>query len=117
MFRIIVTKKFFNQIRCGVHPVRINVKDPIEVKSKKIIDNAVEAITLLTLPGHIMIYIGNENNNPYVIHAIWGTENYTEGKKAISFINKIIVSDLFIGKDTTKGSLLERINNLTILKD
>lgn len=116
-FGLLLPRNSSSQIRCGVHPVKIDVKDPVDVKSKKIVDNAVEAITLLTLPGHIMIYIGNENNNPYVIHAIWGTENYTEGKKAISFINKIIVSDLFIGKDTTKGSLLERINNLTILKD
>lgn len=117
-FGLLLPRNSSSQIRCGVHPVRIDVKDPIEVKSKKIIDNAVEAISLLTLPGHIMLYIGNENNTPYVIHAIWGTENYTEERtKSISFINKIIVSDLFIGKDTSKGSLLERLNNLTILKD
>lgn len=116
-FGLILPRNSSSQIKCGIHPVKINVKESVEIKNKKIIDNAVEAISLLALPGHIMLYIGKENNTPYIIHAIWGTENYKNKTKTVSFINRIIVSDLYIGKDTHKGSLIERLTNINILRD
>ena len=90
-------------------------------KSKEIIAKATPRISLLYLPGHIMLYIGNENNDtPYIIHAIWGTENAVNKKeKVVGFINRVIISSLHIGEDTSKESLLQRIkkvNTLTLRK-
>ncbi len=67
-----------------------------------------------------MLYIGEENNTPYAIHAIWGTENFISKKERfVSFINKVVVSNLSIGEKTSKDSLLRRIkkvNTLTLRK-
>ena len=67
-----------------------------------------------------MLYIGNEKDTPYAIHAIWGTEHFVNKKESVvSFINKVVVSSLNIGENTSKGSLLQRIkkvNTLTLRK-
>ena len=88
-----------------------------EEKNKEIIDNTISALSLLYLPGHIMLYIGEENNKPYIIHAIWGTETtLNETEKAVSFINKVVVSSLNVGENSTKGTLLHRITKVNSLK-
>ena len=117
---LILPRNSLAQIKSGNKQIDLNNNLSDLEKSKKIIANATPAISLLYLPGHIMIYIGNEKNTPYIIHAIWGTENFISKKESVvSFINKVIVSSLHIGEDATKGSLLKRIkkvNTITLRK-
>ena len=120
-FGFILPRNSLAQIKSGNKQIDLKKTLSDEQKSKEIIANSTPAISLLYLPGHIMLYIGNENNNtPYAIHAIWGTEHtINESKKAVGFINKVIVSSLHIGEDTSKDSLLQRItkvNTLTLRK-
>lgn len=115
-FGFILPRNSSNQRKCGTNPVQINLTDSDYIKTNKIIKNAISGISLLYLPGHIMIYIGSENGTPYVIHSIWGTENYNQNGRAINFINRIVVSNLSIGDGTQKGSLLKRISHLNIIK-
>ena len=42
-----------------------------EEKLNFIKDNCIPGITLFRLRGHIMLYLGNNNEKPYVIHSIW----------------------------------------------
>ncbi|MFA7074022.1 MAG: SH3 domain-containing protein [Endomicrobiaceae bacterium] len=105
-----------NQKKCGVSPVAVNINDSDYTKTKKLLNHAVNGISLLYLPGHIMVYIGSEKGTPYVIHSIWGTENWGKNGKTINFINRIVVSNLLIGDGTKKGSLLKRLSRITIIK-
>ena len=47
------------------------------------------ATTLLTLPGHIMLYLGTYRGTPYVIHTVWGER---EGQNPVA---KTAVSSLY----------------------
>jgi monofunctional glycosyltransferase len=66
-------------------------------------------VTLLRLPGHIMIYLGEEAGKPYAIHAVWGVKD-RDGK--IMKIDKVAVTDLDLGRGAKDGSLLERITDV-----
>ncbi len=118
-FGLILPRNSLAQIKSGNKQTNLKKSDDLE-KSKEIISKTTPAISLLYLPGHIMLYIGNENDTPYIIHAIWGNEHFINKKeRVVSFINKVVVSNLDIGKETSKGSLLHRIkkvNTLTLRK-
>jgi len=67
------------------------------------------AVTFLRLPGHIMLYLGEDDGKPYAIHAIWGVPD-KDGN--IVKVNKVAVTDLDLGLGGWKGSLLERITDV-----
>jgi monofunctional glycosyltransferase len=66
-------------------------------------------VTLLRLPGHIMLYLGEEAGQPYAIHAVWGVKD-RDGN--IMKIDKVAVTDLDLGSGATAGSLLERVTDV-----
>lgn len=65
--------------------------------------------TLLRLPGHIMMYLGEEAGQPYVIHAVWGVKD-RDGN--IMKIDRVAVTDLDLGRGARAGSLLERVTDV-----
>ena len=119
-FGLILPRNSLAQIKSGNKQIDLKKELSDSQKNEEIISKATPAISLLYLPGHIMLYIGTENNTPYIIHAIWGTEHFISKKESVvSFINKVVVSNLSIGEGTSKGSLLQRIkkvNTLTLRK-
>lgn len=79
----------------------------ISIKTKlKQIKNWEPAITILGLPGHVMLYLGELAGKHYSIHAVWGI---TDRENRVVQINKVGVTDLGLGKGSLNGSLLERI--------
>ena len=76
---------------------------------------AIPGITILRLKGHIMLYLGINNNKPYVIHATWGYREHKWYKDIVRVTNRVVVSDLFLGKGSLKGSLIERIVTIRVL--
>ena len=75
-------------------------------------NNCIPGISILRLSGHIMLYLGSINEKPFVIHSIWAYREKLPAQDRVRVINKVAVSDLSLGKDTKKGSLLERINRI-----
>lgn len=72
---------------------------------------------LLQFPGHIMLYLGREGEHYYAIHDIWAyrvLERPEKDRKII--IGKIVVSDLSLGEGSTRGSLLERLTTINLLR-
>ncbi|NTV51420.1 MAG: hypothetical protein HGA76_00190 [Candidatus Firestonebacteria bacterium] len=72
---------------------------------------------LLQFPGHVMLFIGREGNRAYAIHDIWSfrqPESSSHDRKII--IGQVVVSDLSLGEDSTRGSLLERITVINRLQ-
>ena len=91
-------------------------------KEKKnfILKNAIPFKTLIYLPGHIMIYVGEHNNEPLVFHNIWGVKTIdSNGKEGRNIIGKAIVSTLNPGNTfknySNKFSLLNRIESITTI--
>lgn len=80
-------------------------------KEKTIIDKAIPGLSLVRMPGHIMIYIGSHEGKAFVLHDVHAYLEPTKnsGDKTI-LINKTVVSDLHLGKGSQKGSWLQRVN-------
>lgn len=79
-------------------------------------EEAIPGITILQLKGHVVLYLGMYENNPYVIHETHGYGK-KEGLENISLIvNRVIVSDLSLGQGSKKGSLLSRIVNIRVVR-
>jgi hypothetical protein len=72
---------------------------------------------LLQFPGHVMLYLGMEGGNVYAIHDIWSIrqpESPTQERRLI--IGQVVVSDLSLGAESSRGSLLERITVINKLQ-
>lgn len=89
-----------------------------EEKLKKIIQEAMPGVTLLHLKGHIMLYLGNVDGRAYVIHAVWGYRvPQRGGKDKVYVLNRVALSDLSLGEGSKKGSLLQRVQSMSIWKE
>jgi hypothetical protein len=66
-------------------------------------------LTFLYIHGHIMLYIGNDNDNPYVIQATTSFYKSEDGKTKKVTVNKVIVSDLNLNQGTTVPTQLNSI--------
>lgn len=75
---------------------------------KKLLDEAVPGITLLHMPHHMMIYLGADNGQYYVIHSTWA-ERYSMTSDAKNRINQVVVSDLTLNGRSYLGPLFDRI--------
>ena len=65
-------------------------------------------ITLFRLPMHMMLYLGEENGQFYVIHSTWAERtSMTSDEK--NRVNQVVVSDLTLNGNSYLGPLLERI--------
>ncbi len=86
-----------------------------------ITDRALPAATLLRLPGHIMLYLGSVDGVPFAIHATFGyRENVPSGirgfsRERIRLINRVVVSNLELGKGTSVGTHLSRLTDLALI--
>ena len=76
----------------------------------------VGGITLLGMPGHIMLYLGSVDGNPYAIHGLYGYHDKVNHKESFIFVNRIVVTDLNPGKSSRNGPLLKRVNVVTAIE-
>lgn len=85
-------------------------------KKRMILDNAPPFATILRLPGHIMLYLGKDNERYYVIHSIWGIQMIDKsGSTIIHKIGKVAITDLNLGEYSPNGSLLHRITDIRLI--
>ncbi len=109
-FGILLPETSTQKIKCG-NIIEFKKSDVNEIKNISLIQNAVEGISFIFFPGHIMLYIGNEDGEAYIIHAIWGLTSYdSQNNKTINYINRVIVSDLNIGGEVAGNSLIDRVS-------
>ena len=78
---------------------------------------APAAVTLLPMKGHIMLYLGMVDGKPYAIHEIWAYRQDGGDKDIIRVINKVVVSDLYLGQGSQKGSLLRRLSAIREVRE
>lgn len=78
---------------------------------EKAINSATPGITLLALNGHIMLYLGNVNGNYYALHQLFGYYD----KDGFRTVNKAVVTNLELGKDSKMGALKDRIKSINLI--
>lgn len=87
-------------------------------KENYILENAIAYKTLLWLPGHIMLYIGNKNNKALVFHNVWGLRTIDEMKRII--IGKAVITTLTPGSEINHidktFNFLNQIQTINIIK-
>ncbi|MBR8462708.1 SH3 domain-containing protein [Campylobacter sp. faydin G-105] len=98
---------------------KINLKGLSNDEKKRIIkERGVPYLTLIHLPGHIMLYAGYKDDEIYVMHDAWGIKTTDNGR---ALIGQTAITTLEIGKgrvDVNDESLLiSKIDSINILRD
>jgi hypothetical protein len=72
---------------------------------------------LLHLPGHVMLHLGeNDAGAPMALHALGEyVQPCAGGGETVIDLQRTVVSDLALGKGSSRGSLLERLTALVVL--
>ncbi|MBZ0165315.1 MAG: SH3 domain-containing protein, partial [Candidatus Omnitrophica bacterium] len=78
---------------------------------------ATPGSAILAMRGHIMLYLGKVSDRPYAIHAFWGYREPTSDGDRVRVVNRVAVSDLFLGEGSKKGSLLDRMRGVVVIWD
>lgn len=80
---------------------------------------AQKGIVLLQFPGHIMLYLGrNDAGQPMVLHALGEYAERCPGEppaETLVRVKNITVSDLELGRGSSRTSLLERVTRITVI--
>jgi cell wall-associated NlpC family hydrolase len=90
---------------------------PAGEKPRAIVQNGAPFVTLIHMPGHIMLYLGVYDGQPVVMHNVWGVRvNADGGKVGRAVIGKTVVSSLRAGaeiSDRPKSSLyIDNVDSL-----
>ncbi|MDR0408748.1 MAG: C40 family peptidase, partial [Campylobacteraceae bacterium] len=85
-------------------------------KEQKLKELGQPYLTLIYLPGHIMLYVGEIDNRAVVAHNIWGIKTKDNGRY---IIGKSIISDLYLGENVSKidkrSLLINKMQGFTVL--
>ena len=95
--------------------------ESVRDKERIIVDKGVPFLTMVTMPGHIMLYIGSRDGRAAVQHTVWGlrTRDFL-GRKGRLVIGQNAITSLAPGQevsnlDRPEGELLQRVNGMTLL--
>jgi hypothetical protein len=93
----------------------ILVEDQPPEKKRAIIRAAgLRGVLLLYMPGHIMLYLGEDQGRLYGLSAINEFIALCPGGEGEVEIKKVVVSDLDVGAGTTRRSFLERMTKVAV---
>lgn len=94
-----------------------------EAERLRLLDRALEqGIVLLHFPGHVMIYLGrNEADGPRILHSFaeylepCGATDGTTPSERLVRVNRVSVSDLELGRGTSRRAFIERLTRIVVL--
>ena len=71
---------------------------------------------MVYIPGHVMMYIGSEDKEPYVIHATYKAKIKNSEEEKNEFYNSTVISKLSDLHKYSGESFLELINFVLVIK-
>lgn len=99
-------------------PQQLDSMTPDE-KVRFIKNNAIPFRTLVGFPGHVALYLGEWDNEPAIVHCIWGLRTKREGREGRLLIGKVAITSLNPGMewaDVRAGApLLNRLKVMSVL--
>jgi len=98
-------------------------------KEKRIQEQGVPLLTIVNMPGHVMLYLGLDpaSGRPVVLHAMWGLRTKPPGMRDVPtatpgrwVIGRTVITTLTPGAELAnlirpQGLLVERVSSMTIL--
>jgi hypothetical protein len=114
VFGIRVGRNSGIQARYGSEIIDVTGQDP-DNKRRAIREAATRGVVLLYMPGHIMVYVGEDAGEDYALSSI--SEYVTPCSSMEDYVNRldrVAVTPLSIGKDTVRKSFIERITSIQV---
>lgn len=68
--------------------------------------------TLLYMPGHIMLFLGVVDSYVYAVHSVWEYREASWFTEKRYHIGQVAVSDLSLGENHDRGSLLKKVSQV-----
>jgi len=111
------------QAQAGSHRIDLDPSTP-DADKLAAIDRAHEhGVVLLYFPGHIMLYLGrDEDGTPMALHSLGEYARPCGGSKVgsthfretVFHVGKMVVSDLELGRGSSRTAFIERVTRLVI---
>ncbi len=88
-----------------------------EEKERTLAEEGIPFRTLVAMPGHIMLYIGEQHGRPLVLHNMWGVRTIERGRSGRRIVGKSVITTLAPGMELPErdGLLSDRITGLTLV--
>lgn len=91
-----------------------------KAKAERIVAQGLPWRTLLWKSGHIMLYIGQYQGRPMILHTTWGVKTKAWGREGRRFIGATVITTLTPGwelgdLDRPDGLLLHKLRGMTFL--
>lgn len=103
------------QARAGLRHVDVSTLSDAE-KRRAIEAAGREAIVLLYLKGHIMLYLGREADRLYVLHLFSGyLVPCPQGGETMHRVNRTTVTHLELGRGSSRRAFIQRIQQLILI--
>lgn len=77
-----------------------------EIINNGFVDHMVPFLTLIRIHGHIMIYAGQLNDQPLIMHNVW---KYFDDKNTKQIIGRTVVTGMDLGKNSREGTIMSRV--------
>lgn len=99
-FGIWLPRNSSNQSRRGTFISLTHLKD-VAAKEAFIKKHAVPFATILWVPGHVVLYLGQRGERQYVYQTMWGlhTKHWFESEEGRIVVGKTVVTPIDFGKD------------------
>lgn len=90
-----------------------------EKKQGIILKQGVPFLTLLHMPGHITVYIGQRNGKPYLFQTVWGVHTQIFGQEGRAILGDTVITPIDLGKHdfNVTETFLDRIDRMILLTD
>ncbi|HEY8427720.1 MAG TPA: NlpC/P60 family protein, partial [Sandaracinaceae bacterium] len=101
----------------GTHTIDLSQVSDLGERERLIDAAARRGIVLLHFPGHIMLYLGrDEDGTQRVIHSFSEyAEPCEDGGETLRRVDRVTVSDLSLGRGSSRRSFLERLDRIVVL--
>ncbi len=97
----------------------IDLKDKSDEEKKHLISQkGIPFFSLITLRGHIALYIGNYEDTPYIYHTMWGLRLKTD-PNGRAIMGKVVLMPVDFGKtyEDIANTILTRVDGLLVLSN
>jgi hypothetical protein len=102
----------------GEYGTNFRFDEDSDVTSKLTVINNMQIGDLIYIPGHVMMYLGNESGQPFVIHDVKGLAYWTpDGEYYSGVLNAVSVTPLIklhLNKSTTYVDKIYNIKRITL---
>ncbi len=80
-------------------------------------DPTLGGTSILHMNGHIMLFLGSVGGVPYAIHDMRGYSEPLGKKERFRLVNRVVVSNLYLGEGTNSGTYLQRLLTVRAVED